>query len=279
MLEILLLGLMSVILGILMGRSLAERGLTANNALEKHQKTVYIILTIITFFVGVCLILGYLKLTNLIPAFLLLWIGGHLTDLSLGIGFLGLGLLVGLELPGWNNPQRRYQLISVVVLLSLPLFFLVRETLPITGLLGEPLEVDNVVLQTTPYTCAPATIATLGRWVGKHPQLTEKDVVKIAGTNRFGTSTLDEIRAMRRLGLMPNYQKNLTLNDLISQGKPALLQVNEPVGETTIHHAIALLEINFKRRTLTLANPLYGKQLKLFEQMQGYWTGTATFVN
>ncbi|MBD2480719.1 papain-like cysteine protease family protein [Planktothrix sp. FACHB-1365] len=279
MLEILLLCLMSVILGILMGRSLAERGLTASNALEKHQKTVYMILTVITFLVGIFLILGYLKLTKLIPTFLLLWLGAHLTDLSLGIGFLGLGLLVGLELPGWNNPQRRYQLISVVVLLSLPLFLLVHETLPITGLLGEPLEVDNVVLQTTPYTCAPATIATLGRWVGKHPQLTEKDVVKIAGTNRFGTSTLDEIRAMRRLGLMPNYQNNLTLNDLISQGKPALLQVNEPVGETTISHAIALLEINSKQHTLTLANPLYGKQVKLFEQMQGYWTGTATFVN
>lgn len=279
MLEILLLCLMSVILGILMGRSLAARGLTANNALEKHQKLVYIILIKITIFIGLFFLLGYLKLTHLIPNILLLWIGGHLTDLSLATGFLGLGLLVGLELPGWNNPQRRYQLIAVTVLLSLPLFLLIHETLPITARLGEPLVVDGVVLQTTPYTCAPATIATLGRWVGKHPQLTEKDVVKIAGTNRFGTSALDEIRAMRRLGLMPNYQNNLTLNDLIAQGKPALLQVNEPVGETTIPHAIALLEINSKRRTLTLANPLYGKQVKLFEQMQGYWTGTATFVN
>jgi len=83
--------------------------------------------------------------------------------------------------------------------------------------------------------------------LGKHPQLTEKDVVKIAGTNRFGTSALNEIRAMRLLGLMPKYQNNLTLKDLIAQGKPALLQVNEPVGETTIPHAITLLEINSKQ--------------------------------
>lgn len=69
---------------------------------------------------------------------------------------------------------------------------------------------------------------------------------------------------MRRLGLMPDYHNNLTLNDLIAQGKPALLQVNEPVEGTTISHAIALLEINSKKRTLTLANPLYGKQIKLF---------------
>lgn len=70
----------------------------------------------------------------------------------------------------------------------------------------------------------------------------------------------------------------LTLDDLIATGKPAILTVKEPVDGVIFNHAVALLSIDGKARTVTIGNPLYGRQVLTFEQMKGYWIGQAIFV-
>ncbi len=152
------------------------------------------------------------------------------------------------------------------------------QGLPITDLVESPRVLGGIVLQTTPYSCSAATIATLVRKVNPNLTITEKDVVKIAGTSRLGTTTLAEIRAMEELSLEPQYERNLTIKDLANRRQMAVLHVMEPVAGQRIQHAIALFEIDLAQGNLTVANPLYGKQIKTFEEMKDYWLGEAIFV-
>jgi hypothetical protein len=279
MIFIFLLCLISSFLGAIWGHHLAIQGVTAANALEKHQRIVYIVLMAIAALVASLMIVGALKLTRWIPLMVLLYIGEHTTHLMLGLGCFSLGLLVALELPGRHNRQRLCQMAIAVVAMSLPLAVFLYYLLPVTSILGTPLVMQGVVMQTTSSTCSAASIATLGRLIGGYPNLSERDVVEITGTNRFGTSTLAEIRAMQKLGMSPRFERDLQVADLIKVGKPAVLHVMELTFGTRIAHAIALFEVNLKQRTLTVGNPLFGRQVKTFEQMADYWLGEAIFVN
>jgi hypothetical protein len=279
MIFIFLLCLISSFLGAIWGRHLAIQGVTAANSLEKHQRIVYIILMAIAALVASLMIVGALKLTRWIPLIILLYIGEYTNHLMLGLGCFSLGLLVALELPGRHNRQRLSQMAIAVLAMSLPLVVLLYYLLPVTSILGTPLVVQGVVMQTTSITCSAASIATLGRLIGSYPNLSEGDVVEITGTNRFGTSTLAEIRAMQKLGMSPRFEQDLQVADLIKVGKPAVLHVMEPTSGTRIAHAIALFAVNLKQRTLTVGNPLFGRQVKTFEQMADYWLGEAIFVN
>jgi len=278
MIFIFLLCLISSFLGAIWGRHLAIQGVTAANALEKHQRIVYIILMAIASLVAALMLVGALKLTRWIPLIVLLYIGEHTNHLMLGLGCFSLGLLVALELPGRHNRQRLSQMAIAVVAMSLPLVVLLYYLLPVTSILGTPLVMEGVVMQTTSYTCSAASIATLGRLIGGYPNLSEGDVVEITGTNRFGTSTLAEIRAMQKLGMSPRFEQDLQVEDLIKAGQLAVLHVMEATSGTRIAHAIALFAVNSKQRTLTVGNPLFGRQVKTFEQMADYWLGEAIFV-
>ncbi|NEQ99974.1 MAG: hypothetical protein F6K30_25285 [Cyanothece sp. SIO2G6] len=58
----------------------------------------------------------------------------------------------------------------------------------------------------------------------------------------------------------------------------AVLHVIENVDAARIQHAIALLSIDPPAETLTVANPLYGIQVKSFADMDDYWLREAVFV-
>lgn len=266
---------------------------TIDNALKHHQRLVYISLfgvgAIATSFASLILLQG-VKVTNLaifatnlrlphwIPTIILLYIAEYLHLFILGLGCLALGLVVFFVGFGRGTSQPLPLLIATVIGMILPLATFSYYLLPVTGMLGEPFVVKGVVLQTTSYTCAPASIATLARWVGLDSSLSERDVVQLTHTNRLGTSALAEIRAMRQLGFAPHYQRQLTLADLINTNKPAVLSVNEDVDGVIFLHAVALLSINLESQTVTLGNPLYGRQVKTFDHINGYWTGDAVFV-
>ncbi len=69
------------------------------------------------------------------------------------------------------------------------------------------------------------------------------------------------------------------MDSLVAHGGPALLHVNEPQDRGgTIRHAVALLAIDTLTRTLTLGNPLHGRQVRTFDGMRGYWFGEALLV-
>ncbi|NES75572.1 MULTISPECIES: hypothetical protein [unclassified Okeania] len=40
-----------------------------------------------------------------------------------------------------------------------------------------------------------------------------------------------------------------------------------------IQHTVVLLQVDAIAQIVTIGNPLYGQQLKTFDQMQEYWTG------
>jgi len=258
---------------------LARRGVTAENALKRYQRQVYwggsVLLGLVAFAVVVFRV-GEREAG--LPDFLLLYSAAYFLPAILLLCCFCLGFIVLLERPGWRDPRRLQPLLLFVAVSGIGLAFLIYQALPITPLIRSPQILEGVVLQTTPYSCSAAAIATLDRRIHPSRQTTELEVAQLAGTTRQGTNTLGEIRAMEALGLAPQFQRNLTLQDSIERQQMAVLHVMESVGGTHIVHAIALLDIDVDREMVTIANPLYGKQMKTFKEMKGYWLGEAIFV-
>jgi predicted double-glycine peptidase len=269
----------AVVVGASLGRRLSLKGVTADNALKKHQRQIYRIgigALLIGMIVGIILITG--RQSPWIPSFLILYIAAYFWRGVLFGCCTCTGLLIGLELPAWRDRARLQQLLLFLIVSGSGIAFLLQQGLPITASLGPPLISEGIVLQTTPSSCAAATIATLVRHIDPTRTTTEKEVVALAETSKSGTSTLAEIQAMEALGLAPQYARNLTTADLIERQQPAVLHVMEPVGTSKIAHAIALLSLNPIQGTVTLANPLSGKQVRPITDLKDYWIGEAVFV-
>lgn len=270
-----LTGIAGFVLGAVVGRWLAVRGITAVNALERRQPAALLLVLVI----GLGGLAAYFRHEfPWLPTVPVLYAEMLLLP---GLRFMvsaSLGLVLLLEWPGRRDPARRRSLVLGAILLAVCLAIVVRQSLPITNRLGPEAIVDGVVIQTTAFTCAPASIATLARAVLGDTTISERDAVQLAKTTMGGTTTLQEIRAMEALGLTPDFVTGLTVDSLVRRGVPALLHVNEPVAATTIRHAVALLAVDAAARTVVVGNPLYGRQLRRFADLEGYWLGEAIFV-
>ena len=86
---------------------------------------------------------------------------------------------------------------------------------------------------------------------------------------------------MKKLGLQPEYEHNLSLKDLAELNKFALLHVKEknPRNGHKFSHAVALLLIDPVEKLVVIGNPLFGIQVKTFASMENYWLGEAILVN
>lgn len=195
------------------------------------------------------------------------------------VGFFLFGLLFLLELSGWSSKKRRNQLLVGLAAITFCLSVLFYLFSPIVNDVGELKIVDGVVIQSTTVTCAPASIATLARLSGKHPEITEKEVTKLTRTNRLGTNTLAEIAAMKKLGLNPDYHHDSTLDDLVNRKQMALLHVKQRWLSQQFPHAVVLMDIDMEKEELILGNPLSGIETKPFSELEGYWFGEAIFIN
>jgi hypothetical protein len=277
---LLIITLISFLAGIYIGRISAQRGFTAANALQHHQKQVYVISLLalgIGTLLSIVLVAG--RSSPWVPNFLLLYVGAYIWDAILAVCCFCTGLILSLELPAWKDKQRLQQLILFLLVSVSATCFLAYYQLPIGNLVGAAKASDEVVLQTTPYSCSAASIATIAQLMKPDSPVTELDVVKLAGTSRRGTTTIAEIYAMQALGLSPQYKRNLSIQDLVNRQQLAILHVMEPVGATDIAHAIALLAIDPAKQTLLVGNPIYGRQVKTFAEMQDYWLKEAVFVS
>ena len=272
-------------IGSFLGNDLAKRGITAENALDKHQTTARTIFFVIVAIVIGLIIIDHYNLAHYIPqivpqiAFFSLYLQAFCDDFLLCLGFFTLGLLLLLELSGWSSKQRRNQLLLGLTLISFCLSCIFYWFSPITNYIKKSKIKNEVVLQTTRVTCSPAAIATLARISGKHPNITEKEVAKLTKTNRLGTTTLAEIAAMKKLGLNPKYHYNLTLKELLKRNQIALLHVRERGISRQFAHSVALLKIDNQNQELILGNPLSGIQIKEFKNLKDYWFGEVIFVN
>ena len=283
MIDLIIPSIIGLGLGSLIGNYFSKQGITADNALDKHQGTARIIFFCIAGIITLLMIIDHYHLSDhlpqVFPQFFSLYLQAFVDNLLLCFGFFTLGLLLFLELSGWSSKQRRNQLLLGLMAISFSLSFLIYWFSPIANDIKELKIANNVVLQTTRVTCAPASIATLARLSGKHPKITEKEVSKLTNTNRLGTPTLAEISAMKKLGLNPEYHHNFTLEALLKRNQKALLHVRQGGIGRQFPHAVALLEINKKNKTVTLGNPLFGTDIRQPEQLKGYWFGEVIFVN
>jgi hypothetical protein len=273
-----LASLLTLLCGVWLGRRLARGGITAENALVGRQLVAYAILGGIAALFALIYYADRLSFIPWLPTGLLLYAEEAVWPLVQAMPSFAIGLLVALEWPGRRTVRRLRTMAAGCLVLLAAWGYLEWRSIPVTGLLGEAAIHDGVVMQTTAYTCAPATIATLARATGLDTGMTERAVVGIARTTREGTTTLAEIRAMRLLGMAPRFGRRLTPDSLVAIRRPALLHVDEPVGAATIRHAVALLGVDPRRRTVTLGNPLHGRQLKSFDELRGYWIGEAVFA-
>ena len=271
--------------GIVFGKNLANLGITSDNALQNHQQLLIKLLLAIAPLLGILIIIDKFDfaplLPRIFPPLLLIYIAAYFNQTILGLGCFCLGLVLALELSGKLSRQKMRQLLLAVGAMSFALSLLLFFLQPVQAMLQPSKIINGVVHQTTLFTCAPSSIATLARHTRKHPNLTEKDVVKLTKTNRFGTTTLEEIRAMEKLQLNPEYRHNLAIEDLINLNRPALLHVKEKNKNNEgirFSHAVALLSIDLDRELIVIGNPLYGLQIKTFQDMKGYWYGEAILL-
>ncbi len=283
MVELIIPSMIGFGLGGCLGNDLSNKGITAENALEKHQKTARIVFISLAGLLTLLIIIDRSNiayaLPQIFPHILSLYIQAFFDNVLLGFGFFIFGLLLLLELSGWSSIKRRTQLLIGLGAISFCLSLLFYWFSPIVNDVGEFKVVDGVVIQSTTVTCSPASIATLARISGKHPEIREKEVVELTRTNRLGTNTLAEIEAMEKLGLNPEYHHNLTLEELVKRNQMALLHVKQRWLSQQFPHAVVLMDINIEKEELILGNPLFGVEAKPFSELKDYWFGEAIFVS
>ena len=270
--------------GGILGKKLALKGITSDNALNNYQTPLVWLLLAVVPGLGFLIVLDKFDLFPLLPKIfppiVLIYLAGYFNQIIVGLGCFFLGLLIFLELSGRRSPGKTTQLLVAMSAISLALSILIYLLQPVD--VAQPKTINGIVMQTTPYTCAPSSIATLGRYIQKYPNLTEAEVVKLTKTNRFGTTTLGEIRAMNQLDLFPRYRHNLTIEDLMKLRRPALMHVKEKrkTGKgVRFSHAVAYLGVDPVRKVILIGNPLYGLQVKTFEDLRKYWFGEAITIN
>jgi predicted double-glycine peptidase len=262
--------------GAALGLRLASRGVTAQNGLVGRQGLAYAILSGAILLV---LFLVYAPRLRWMPDVVVLYGQASALHLARAACAFALALLVMLEWPGRGDPARRRALLTGGLLLAAVAVYLGWRSLPLRMRAEDSFIDDGIVRQTTAFTCAPASIATLVRWFGGDSAATEASVASLAGTTHEGTSTLDEIAVMQRLGLAPRYARWLTPDSLLAAGHPALLHVHEPLPSgATIQHAVALLAVDARARAVLLGNPLRGRQVRRFADLRGYWDGEGVLV-
>ncbi|ACB50303.1 hypothetical protein cce_0952 [Crocosphaera subtropica ATCC 51142] len=283
MIELVIPSVIGLGLGSYLGNDLAKKGITAENALEKHQKTARIVFISLAGILTLLIIIDRSNISyylpQVFPHILSLYIQAAFDNVLLSFGFFIFGLLFLLELSGLSSSKRRNQLLVGLGIITCCLSLLFYWFSPIVNDVGELRIVDGVVLQSTTVTCAPASIATLARLSGKHPAIDEKEVVKLTQTNRLGTNTLAEISAMEKLGLNPEYHYDFTLNELINRKQLALLHVKQRWLSQQFPHAVVLIDIDTEKEELILGNPLFGIEAKPFSELKDYWFGEVIFVS
>ncbi|MEQ8537716.1 MAG: hypothetical protein RIB93_09665 [Coleofasciculus sp. D1-CHI-01] len=140
--------------GAILGNRLAAQITLSNNPKNYRRKINRMFLAIAT--ITTLIILGVqFKVYRILPLIVRLYLGAYHKPIILALGCLTLGLVVSIELSGQRSRQRLRLLMGVVVGMMLPLMIILYYTLPITGMVSEPLVIEGVVLQTTSHTCAP----------------------------------------------------------------------------------------------------------------------------
>lgn len=120
---------------------------------------------------------------------------------------------------------------------------------------------EEVVLQSTPYNCGPAALATICRMWGR--EVSQEEIAKLAGTDSTGTTMLGLAQAAEALGLKATGLK-LNFRELKEIKKPLIAFINKK-------HYVVVKEINEER--LILLDPKEGRTSVPTKDFIKIWDG------
>lgn len=145
---------------------------------------------------------------------------------------------------------------------------------PMVSMLGNP-ELDRhsgVVLQSTGYSCAPCSLATVARLYGRVIPERDSALAMEAGMN--GTSCDEMAGGARVLGFPEARPVTTTLEALATADLPVLISVE--FGGVRNLHAVAL--IGLSSTTVYLADPLIGLCSLPHDRFRARWDGEAVLL-
>jgi hypothetical protein len=160
--------------------------------------------------------------------------------------------------------RRLPALFSVVVLLVVQLYAIWSSQPNLPPLDNPWTSSDGVILQTSPYTCVPASGANIAALLGVHT--TEKELAALCHTTRDGTFPAGALSGLRQLGLVGR-KVTADSRDIRTVRPPAMLFV---LGDT---HAVV-----YARNSgglLEIWNPSAGKAFITDDRLRHIWTGHA----
>lgn len=118
---------------------------------------------------------------------------------------------------------------------------------------------DRVCLQSSGYTCVPASIATIARLQGGH--LTERELAQAAGTTRRGTEIWYMVRALRAKGYELRYRRCSIRKATV----PSMIGVN--LGN--IGHAVVLMKRHGDE--VVIGDPMKGEHSYSISNFEKYY--------
>ena len=196
------------------------------------------------------------------------WLQLHWAPLSWGIVSATLSYVFGFcSAVAWASGKRGRRLpaiFSVGVLLAIQ-FYAAWCSRPNLPALGETrVATDGVILQTSPYTCVPASAANIASLLGIHA--TEKELAALCHTTRDGTFPAAALHALRLLGI-EGRKVSAANADIRAVHSPAMLFV---LGDT---HAVVYAGISGD--LFEIWNPSTGKAFVSEEGLRHIWNGHA----
>lgn len=174
-----------------------------------------------------------------------------------------------------EDPRWRRTLILVVVSCLVMTGIEVLTLWPMASAIGAP-ELDprsGVVIQSTGYSCAPSSLATICRLYGRVLPEREAALAMEAGLN--GTTTDEMALGARAVGFPDATPvNNATLAQLAAADRPALLSIE--FGGVRNLHAVALLGLS--STTVYIADPLVGLHAMSYAAFARRWDGEAVLL-
>jgi predicted double-glycine peptidase len=239
-----------------LGRSMVQRGATANDIFAGREWLVIVVLL---------LYLGLVGLAVNLPQWQGLPLAWRLSGVQVSwtiirvllLGACGVGYAIC-----WKTARNQILYLVLIAIIGLGCFTAVEGyfLMPIASQLRNDLRLNFIYRQSGDSSCAPAALATLmQRW--NRVDVTESIAAKQAGTTRMGTSMAQIAQAIQRLN-MAGVELSPTWEQLRQINRPGILAVwQKTASGRRLAHAVALMAMT--REKAIIADPAQGKYLSL----------------
>jgi len=204
----------------------------------------------------------------LLPA----WLELSLLWWSNGLAAALFGLLLGLAWGAVNRetlPNARALVLTAILCQAALLGMTAWLQRIVAAQLSDSKWSGQMLLQTSGFSCAPASAANVAGLLGLH--YSERDMGRFMNTRAAGTSPAFIIRGLRQAGITGRKFADPTVN-LDALPLPAILIVDHP-GAGAESHAVAAVKYDAEKKTLEIWNPLTGSEIMTRAELKRIWSG------